>query len=560
MTGATVTETLVRVNYSETDQMGVAYHARYLVWLDIARTEHLRQCGASYRELETAGLRLAVSEVAIRYRQPARFDDPIRVRCWVREVASRRVDVRLCRGARGRRPPAGHGDGRPAGPRCRDGADAPARPRFEPCSMPCPIPVGLGLTTEHARGCRVSIVVRSPVASSVISVHDVPLLDRRSVPLAAQEQSVVEQLAPVLAAEDARDFRPDLFRTRAGGARFAGAAHRRPRRGPHRRPPRHPAGRPAPRRSRLHRAGGRGVRARPAARHGGRSAADRPPDRPPGARRHHRRGGDHRAGQDRRAAGRASSSPACSGGKVVLSQDDRSPRSAQVLGESWRLGPDAPVTGLLPFMEDTAARAQAPCGLFARPASARPKRGIACSCALRDAGAVHPSLAARALTRGYAESAELALRPWPSCWCAPPTSPVRRSGSTPCGRSASYQDSTLASKLVPLLDDPLTDRSRSRRPRPWASSGDRRRPRAWRARVGGKGTTPLRRAALVALAHVDPDGFEQAAGSWRSSKDWLDRAAAAQGPRSRARARRRRSSPIATVGSSPPGCRRGPTR
>jgi len=91
MTAPTVTETLVRVNYSETDQMGVAYHARYLVWLDIARTEHLRQCGASYRELETAGLRLVVSEVAIRYRQPARFDYLVRVRCWVKEVASRRV-------------------------------------------------------------------------------------------------------------------------------------------------------------------------------------------------------------------------------------------------------------------------------------------------------------------------------------------------------------------------------------------------------------------------------------------------------------------------------------
>ena len=91
MTVPTVTETLVRVNYSETDQMGVAYHARYLVWLDIARTEHLRQCGASYRELESAGLRLVVSEVAIRYRQPARFDDQLRIRCWVREVGSRRV-------------------------------------------------------------------------------------------------------------------------------------------------------------------------------------------------------------------------------------------------------------------------------------------------------------------------------------------------------------------------------------------------------------------------------------------------------------------------------------
>jgi acyl-CoA thioester hydrolase len=87
-----VSETFVRVNYSETDQMGVVYHARYLVWLDVARTEHLRQCGMTYRDLEASGLRLAVSEVAIRYRQPARYDDPVRIRCWVRALASRKVE------------------------------------------------------------------------------------------------------------------------------------------------------------------------------------------------------------------------------------------------------------------------------------------------------------------------------------------------------------------------------------------------------------------------------------------------------------------------------------
>jgi acyl-CoA thioester hydrolase len=89
---ASVSETLVRVNYSETDQMGVVYHARYLVWLDVARTELLRQRGISYRELEESGLRLAVSEVWIRYRQPARYDDSIRIRCWVRDASSRKVD------------------------------------------------------------------------------------------------------------------------------------------------------------------------------------------------------------------------------------------------------------------------------------------------------------------------------------------------------------------------------------------------------------------------------------------------------------------------------------
>ncbi len=80
-----------RVNYSETDQMGVVYHAHYLVWLDVARTELLRATGVSYRDLEEMGLRLAVSEAKVRYRRSARYDDPIRVRCWIRERASRRV-------------------------------------------------------------------------------------------------------------------------------------------------------------------------------------------------------------------------------------------------------------------------------------------------------------------------------------------------------------------------------------------------------------------------------------------------------------------------------------
>lgn len=80
-----------RVNYSETDQMGVAYHARYVVWLDMARTEHLRRTGTTYRDLEVSGLLLAVGEVRVRYRAPARYDDLVRIRCWVRDLASRRI-------------------------------------------------------------------------------------------------------------------------------------------------------------------------------------------------------------------------------------------------------------------------------------------------------------------------------------------------------------------------------------------------------------------------------------------------------------------------------------
>ena len=81
----------LRVNYSETDQMGVVYHANYLIWFDRARTELMREAGLSYKDLEQQGMYLAVSEVSVRYRAAARYDDVVQVRCWVRELVSRRV-------------------------------------------------------------------------------------------------------------------------------------------------------------------------------------------------------------------------------------------------------------------------------------------------------------------------------------------------------------------------------------------------------------------------------------------------------------------------------------
>ena len=71
--------------------MGVVYHANFLIWFDRARTELMRETGLTYRELEEQGVYLAVSEVKVRYRAPARYDELVRIRCWVRELASRRV-------------------------------------------------------------------------------------------------------------------------------------------------------------------------------------------------------------------------------------------------------------------------------------------------------------------------------------------------------------------------------------------------------------------------------------------------------------------------------------
>ncbi|WP_068773534.1 thioesterase family protein [Paenibacillus sp. FJAT-26967] len=70
------TQTL-RVRYQETDQMGVVYHANYLTWLEIARTEYIRSKGFTYKTIEDLGLMLPVVGAELKYISPARYDDEI---------------------------------------------------------------------------------------------------------------------------------------------------------------------------------------------------------------------------------------------------------------------------------------------------------------------------------------------------------------------------------------------------------------------------------------------------------------------------------------------------
>jgi acyl-CoA thioester hydrolase len=73
--------------------MGVVYHANYLVWLEVARTDLLRAHGLTYADLERQGYGLTVAEVGIRYRAPARYDDDVVVKATVAEVRSRSLRI-----------------------------------------------------------------------------------------------------------------------------------------------------------------------------------------------------------------------------------------------------------------------------------------------------------------------------------------------------------------------------------------------------------------------------------------------------------------------------------
>src|SRR5205085_6331199 len=79
----------VRVRYAETDQMGIAHHANYLVWFEIGRTDFCRAAGTSYREIEERGVLLVVVEIGCRYVIPFRYDDEVLIRTSVAEATSR---------------------------------------------------------------------------------------------------------------------------------------------------------------------------------------------------------------------------------------------------------------------------------------------------------------------------------------------------------------------------------------------------------------------------------------------------------------------------------------
>jgi acyl-CoA thioester hydrolase len=71
--------------------MGVAHHAAYAPWLEIGRTELLRETGVTYAQLEQAGVFLVIAKLECRYRRPLFYDDLIEVQTKV--VGGSRVKI-----------------------------------------------------------------------------------------------------------------------------------------------------------------------------------------------------------------------------------------------------------------------------------------------------------------------------------------------------------------------------------------------------------------------------------------------------------------------------------
>ncbi len=97
--------TEVKVRFAETDAQGIAHHASFLVWLEVARVEYLARYAGGYQAIRERGLEALTTEVHVRYHRAAYFDERLTV--WARCVDIRgarfRYEYRITRDGRARR-------------------------------------------------------------------------------------------------------------------------------------------------------------------------------------------------------------------------------------------------------------------------------------------------------------------------------------------------------------------------------------------------------------------------------------------------------------------------
>src|SRR5437899_7940024 len=85
-------DTKVRVRYAETDQMGVVYHANFLIWFEVGRVELMRALGVEYKTMEKEDdCHIVVADVHCRYHHSALYDEELRIRTRIAESRNRVV-------------------------------------------------------------------------------------------------------------------------------------------------------------------------------------------------------------------------------------------------------------------------------------------------------------------------------------------------------------------------------------------------------------------------------------------------------------------------------------
>lgn len=80
-----ITKKDIEVRYAETDKMGVVYHANYLVWMELGRTQLINDLGFNYAEIEKDGILSPVVDIQVSYKKPLTYGDIATVHTWVED-------------------------------------------------------------------------------------------------------------------------------------------------------------------------------------------------------------------------------------------------------------------------------------------------------------------------------------------------------------------------------------------------------------------------------------------------------------------------------------------
>ncbi len=82
-----------KVQYYETDKMGIVHHSNYIRWMEEARVDFLEKIGWSYDQLEKVGLVSPVLSLNIDYSHPTYFSDMVSIDVEILELKMSKMRV-----------------------------------------------------------------------------------------------------------------------------------------------------------------------------------------------------------------------------------------------------------------------------------------------------------------------------------------------------------------------------------------------------------------------------------------------------------------------------------
>src|SRR3954470_24900972 len=85
----------LRVRYGECDPQGIVFNANYLLYFDVAFTELWRAAIGRWTDMVERGVAAVLAEANVKVRPPARYDDVLDLRCWIAELGTTSMIVRI---------------------------------------------------------------------------------------------------------------------------------------------------------------------------------------------------------------------------------------------------------------------------------------------------------------------------------------------------------------------------------------------------------------------------------------------------------------------------------